>query len=191
MPTSQVRPQGRSQTQDAHSLCCTPAFHLPWGTLPASPGSHSLGRGPGSCPRPQARPLWEAGNGLVQRTCCGPCSSLRPSFLRAWKRPFKGAETCPPHSLSALLGQVRPPPTPTPQPTAHPDPPSPLVLPLPQRPGFPEPLPGSRPQPLPAPRASQGRMTPVTNPQCLLGLCQPPSHLRSAPQQGKLRLRGP
>lgn len=43
--TSQVRPQGRSQTQDAHSLCCTPAFHLPWGTLPASPGGHSLGRG--------------------------------------------------------------------------------------------------------------------------------------------------
>lgn len=114
VPTSQVRPQGRSQTQDAHSLCCTPAFHLPWGTLPASPGSHSLGRGPGSCPRPQARPLWEAGDGLVQRTCCGPCSRLRPSFLRAWKRPFKGAETCPPHSLSALLGQVRPPPPPPP-----------------------------------------------------------------------------
>lgn len=116
VPTSQVRPQGRSQTQDAHSLCCTPAFHLPWGTLPASPGSHSLGRGPGSCPRPQARPLWEAGNGLVQRTCCGPCSRLRPSFLRAWKRPFKGAETCPPHSLSALLGQVRPPLPPPSQP---------------------------------------------------------------------------
>lgn len=116
-PISQMRPPGRSRTQDAPRLCCTPPFHLPWGTLPASsPGSHSLGRGPGSCPAPAGPSSVGRREGLLRPGG----SHLRPSIFRAWKRQFKGTVACPPDSLSMLSGHVRS-PSPTPQPTTHPD----------------------------------------------------------------------
>lgn len=185
-PISQMRPPGRSRTQDAPRLCCTPPFHLPWGTLPASsPGSHSPGRGPGSCPAPAGQSSVGRREGLLRPGG----SHLRPSIFRAWKRQFKGTVACPPDSLSMLSGQVRSPSPPLSQPLILT--PTPFVLPLPQRPGFPGPLQGSQPQPLPELRASPGRVTPVADPQCLLAHRQRPGQLRSVPQQEKLRLRGP